>query len=116
MVNMLQRISRGDLDLGVCSGHLLPRIQSLRLNFKILMETPLAIFIPKSNPLSQKERIAFSDLRQESFVTFSQASDPPSTGSFLIRWLTKQDLSLKSPAMLKMSFLFKLIWKWEGEL
>lgn len=76
MANMLQRISRGDLDLGVCSGHLLPRIQSLRLNFKILMETPLAIFIPKSNPLSQKERIAFSDLRQESFVTFSQASDP----------------------------------------
>lgn len=76
MANTLQRISRGDLDLGVCSGHLLPRIMSLRLDYKLLRETSLAIFIPRCNPLSQKERITFSDLRNEAFVTYSQESDP----------------------------------------
>ncbi|WKY45066.1 LysR family transcriptional regulator [Eubacteriaceae bacterium ES2] len=76
MANTLKRISEGDLDLGVCSGHLLTKIQSLRLNYKLIAETSLSIFIPTCNPLTQNQQIAFPDLRNEAFIAFSPESDP----------------------------------------
>lgn len=76
MASMLQRVARGDLDAALCSGHLLPRIQSLRLCCKRIAETSLAIYVPASNPLSQKESITFSDLKTEAFITYSPEADP----------------------------------------
>lgn len=76
MTGLLHRIYQGDLDLTVCSGHLLPNIKSLRLSYKTVSYTSLAIYIPKSNPLSEKEKIDFSELRNEEFITFSPESDP----------------------------------------
>ena len=76
MASMLQRVSKGDLDAAMCSGHLLPRIQSLRLCCKRIAETSLAVYVPISNPLSQRESITFSDLRTEAFVTYSPEADP----------------------------------------
>ena len=76
MAGMLQRVSRGDLDAALCSGHLLPRIQSLRLCCKRIIETSLAIYVPMSNPLSQRESLSFCDLKAEAFVTYSPEADP----------------------------------------
>ena len=40
-----------------------------------MKRSSLAVFVTKSNPLSQKEQISFSDLRSESFIAFSSDVD-----------------------------------------
>lgn len=40
-----------------------------------MKRSSLAVFVPKSNPLSQKEQISFSDLRSESFIALSADVD-----------------------------------------
>ena len=89
MLGQLYRLYRSELDLTVCSGHLLSNIKSLRLSCKKVSDTSLAIYIPKSNPLSEKEEIDFSDLKKEEFITFSPESDP-------IYWNLLNEMAMKA--------------------
>lgn len=89
MLGQLYRLYRSDLDLTVCSGHLLSNIKSLRLSCKKVSDTSLAIYIPKSNPLSEKKEIVFSDLKMEEFITFSPESDP-------IYWNLLNEMAMKA--------------------
>ncbi len=76
LANHLQRVRTGDLDLALCSGHLIPKVRNLQLGCRRIIESPLAVYVPEENPLSKRESISFSDLKNEYFITFSPDADP----------------------------------------
>lgn len=76
MAGLLERVAQGQLDLTICSGHLLPSAQRLRLKFKLLMDTPLAVFLPESHPLAKRKSLSFADLSSQPFIAFSPEADP----------------------------------------
>lgn len=44
--------------------------------WKVLQYLPLCVFVPEQNPLSQKEKLTFDDLRNERFIVHSPSMVP----------------------------------------
>ena len=75
MAQEWEQLRNGSLDIILVSGHTMPEALPADLRSRVLVRTKLAVFIPKKNPLSQRETISFSDLRNERFIAFSADSD-----------------------------------------
>lgn len=69
------RLKNGEVDLILVSGHVLPDEKPEQIDWCVVQESELAVFVSRNNPLSQKENIDFSDLREESFIVFSSDVD-----------------------------------------
>lgn len=69
------RLKNGEVDIIMVSGHILPDEKPNQTDWCILQESDLAVFVPRDNPLSRKDQIAFADLREESFIVFSSEAD-----------------------------------------
>ena len=69
------RLRNGEVDLILVSGHVLPDEKPDNIDWCIVQESDLAVFIPKENPLSRKKNITFADLREEEFIVFSSEVD-----------------------------------------
>ena len=76
MVTLLEQLADGRLDAAVVSKHLMRQIQRRNLSWKVIIESNLAVFVSKENPLSQRDTISFSDLRSQGFISYSTDSDP----------------------------------------
>jgi DNA-binding transcriptional LysR family regulator len=69
------RLRNGEVDIIMVSGHILPDEKPSDIDWCILQESDLAVFVSKENPLSRKEEITFADLREEEFIVFSSDTD-----------------------------------------
>ena len=75
MASLLDSLVKGLADLIIISKHMLPAVEKWKLEWQTVIKTNLALFVPKSNPLYRKERLDFSDLKQEKFIAFSSEND-----------------------------------------
>ncbi len=69
------RLRDGEVDIVLVSGHILPDEKPVDIDWCIVQESDLAVFIPKENPLSKKKNLTFADLREEEFIVFSADTD-----------------------------------------
>ena len=76
MAGLLERVAQAHLDLTLCSGHLLPSAQRHRLRSRLLVDTPLAVFLPESHPLAARPHLTFADFSGEPFIAYSPEADP----------------------------------------
>ena len=68
MHELVESLNAGDMDV-VCTGHHEgAAMDAFGLPWKMLVNCPLAIFVPRSSPLFQRDTLQFSDLRYEEFV------------------------------------------------
>ena len=68
MHELVERLNAGDVDI-ICTGHHEgAALDAYHLPWKMLVTCPLAVFVPRSSPLFEKEQIQFSDFRNEQFV------------------------------------------------
>ncbi|MDD7389208.1 MAG: LysR family transcriptional regulator [Lachnospiraceae bacterium] len=75
-VSELWRLLKDDqLDAIISSEHLLDESRKKLYQWKRLEENYMAVFIPRSSPLYDREQIAFGDLRSENFISISAESD-----------------------------------------
>lgn len=75
MKSLLNSLLSGMTDLIVISGHMLPVIERLELDWKTLIETNLAVYVHKTNPLYRKKDLEFADLQNEKFIVFFYEND-----------------------------------------
>ena len=69
------RLRDGEVDIVLVSGHILPDEKPADIDWCIVQESDLAVFVSKDNPLSKKKTIQFADLREEAFIVFSSDTD-----------------------------------------
>ena len=68
MHELVERLNAGDMDI-ICTGHHEgPALDAYGLPWKMLVTCPLAVYVPRSSPLFDRETIQFSELRNEPFV------------------------------------------------
>ena len=68
MHELVEQLNAGELDI-ICTGHHEGMaLDAYNLPWKMLITCPLAIYIPRSNPLFERETLQFSELRKEEFV------------------------------------------------
>ena len=68
MHELVERLNAGEMDI-ICTGHHEGlALDAYGLPWKMLISCPLAMYIPKSSPLFEKENLQFSDFRNEEFV------------------------------------------------
>jgi len=68
MHELVERLNAGDVDI-ICTGHHEGMsLDAYNLPWKMLVTCPLAVFIPRTSPLFEKDKISFSELRNERFV------------------------------------------------
>lgn len=68
MHELVESLNAGDMDV-ICTGHHEgAAMDAFGLPWKMLVNCPLAIFVPKTSPLFYREQISFSELRHEEFV------------------------------------------------
>lgn len=68
MHELVERLNTGELDI-ICTGHHEgTALDAYGLPWKMLVTSPLSVYVPRSSPLFERERIQFSDLRNEEFV------------------------------------------------
>lgn len=75
MASLLHLVLKGDLDMAAISKHMLPMIKDTDLEWKTVVKSNLAVYVHKSNPLYERDKVAFADLKQERFVVFSAEND-----------------------------------------
>lgn len=75
MSSLLQRLIKDEFDAVIVSGHMKPEMQDFNFKWKVLCPSHLAIYINKRNPLSQRDSLTFSDLKEEQFIVFSTEKD-----------------------------------------
>lgn len=75
MSGLLDSLLHDMTDLIIISKHMLPSVEKLELDWKVILKTNLAVYLPESNPLCQRERLVFSDLKHESFIVFYYEND-----------------------------------------
>lgn len=75
MSSLLQRLIKDEFDAVIVSGHMKPEMENFNFKWKVLCPSHLAIYINKRNPLSQRESLTFSDLKEEQFIVFSTEKD-----------------------------------------
>ena len=76
MSTLLKELKEGARDVIMISKHLLPEILSMGCKWLEFEKSMLSVFVPKSNPLFEKETLDFKDLRSEQFISFSPGTDP----------------------------------------
>lgn len=75
MSSLLQRLIKDEFDAVIVSGHMKPEMQDFNFKWKVLCPSHLAIYINRKNPLSQRDCLQFSDLKEEQFIVFSTEKD-----------------------------------------
>ena len=72
---LIQKLAENRLDAIILSRHLQQRMEYEQFDWKIVEKTNLAIFVSEKNPLAQRKNLRFSDLRNQSFIAFSEDVD-----------------------------------------
>lgn len=72
---LIQKLAENRLDAIILSRHLQQRMEYEQFDWKIVEKTNLAIFVSVKNPLVQRKTLRFSDLRNQSFIAFSEDMD-----------------------------------------
>lgn len=67
--DLLRRLSAGQIDLAIAGSYEAPGLQKATL-----MSQEIFLIMPKTNPLSGRERVTLSDLRGETFIFPKQSS------------------------------------------
>ena len=68
MHELVERLNAGDMDI-ICTGHHEgTALDAYGLPWKMLVTCPLAVYVPRSSPLFDREQISFAELRNEPFV------------------------------------------------
>lgn len=68
MHELVERLNAGDLDIACTGHHEGTALDAYGLPWKMLVTCPLAVYVPRSSPLFERESIQFSELRNEEFV------------------------------------------------
>lgn len=72
---LTRKLAKDRLDAIILSRHLQQRMEYEQFDWKIIEKTNLAIFVSEKNPLAQRKALKFSDLRNQSFIAFSEDVD-----------------------------------------
>ena len=75
MASLLHMVLKNKVDLIVISKHMLPMIADTNLQWKTIIKSNLSIYVHKSNPLYERDRLGFADLKKEKFIAFSAEND-----------------------------------------
>ena len=75
MSSLIRRLLKDEFDAVVVSGHMKPEMRDFNFKWKVLRPSRLAVYINKKNPLSRRESLQFSDLKEEQFIVFSTEKD-----------------------------------------
>lgn len=68
MHELVERLNSGEIDI-ICTGHHeSAALDAYHLPWKMLVTCPLAVYVPRTSPLFQRDQIQFSDLRNEKFI------------------------------------------------
>lgn len=76
MNTLLPSLLNDEYDAVAVSGHMKKQMAGKGLRSKMIYQSHLAIFMSKNNPLAKKRKVAFSDLKSESFIALSAETDP----------------------------------------
>lgn len=76
MASLLHMVLKNKVDLIVISKHMLPMITDTDLQWKTIIKSNLSIYVHKSNPLYERDRLGFTDLKKEKFIALSPEKDP----------------------------------------
>lgn len=68
MHELVEQLHTGELDIICTAHHEIPALEAYGLPWRKLFPSHLAAYVPRSSPLFQRERIQFSDLRNEGFI------------------------------------------------
>ena len=75
MASLVNMVLRDKVDLVIISKHMVPMIANTELQWKTIIRSHLSIYVHKSNPLYERDRLEFADLKQEKFIAFSEEND-----------------------------------------
>lgn len=75
MAESWEKLENNEVDAILTSMHEMTLDRKKEFSYVIFQKAYNAVFISKSNPLSQKEKIEYSDLKKESFIALSENSD-----------------------------------------
>lgn len=73
---LLEMVNNGRLDIIFTSMHDLSSVKGLGLEWKLVENSNLSIFIHRSNKLFEEETASFGDLHSENFIVLSPESHP----------------------------------------
>lgn len=73
---ILNQAAKRRLDIIVTALHDAPSLVECGYEYKMLYETTLAVFVPRSNPLAEKDSLTMGDIKAESFIVLSPAQNP----------------------------------------
>lgn len=76
VASLLDMLMKDKIDVIAVSKHMLPLIEGTGLEWRTLIESYHAVFIHRSNPLTELEKVDFSNLKQEKFIAVSAECDP----------------------------------------
>lgn len=68
MHELVEQLHTGELDMICTANHEKKSIEAYNLPWKTLLDSHLAVYIPKNSPLFQRESLQISDLKNESFI------------------------------------------------
>ncbi|MGM9926729.1 MAG: LysR family transcriptional regulator [Bacillus sp. (in: firmicutes)] len=68
MHELVERLHTGELDIICTASHEIQALESYNLPWKRLCSSHLAVYIPRSSPLFQRDSLQIADLKNESFI------------------------------------------------
>ena len=75
MAALLDSLVIGSMDLIVISGHMVPVVEKFQLEWQMIIESNLSVYVHRDNPLYKRDKLRFEDLKQEKFIVFSGEND-----------------------------------------
>jgi len=76
MNEIREKAQNHSLDIIITAEHDAPSLEEYGYKWKKILESYYAVFVNKSNPISEREEITFSDLSEEEFIVLSPAKHP----------------------------------------
>lgn len=75
MASLVNMVLKNKVDLVIISKHMVPMIADTELKWKTIIRSHLSVYVHKSNPLYERDRLEFADLKKEKFIAFSEEND-----------------------------------------
>ena len=75
MSSLIDNLLHGFTDLIVISGHMLPLVKKLELEWQVIIPTKLAVYVYKDDPLYEKTQLELTNLKGKNFIAFYYEND-----------------------------------------
>jgi len=76
MSEIIELSRQHSLDIVITAIHEAPSLEECGYRWKIILESHYAVFVHKSNPISEREEITLADLSSEEFIVLSPSNHP----------------------------------------